>query len=315
MHEIGWDIISDLHGDMDRLVSLLAGLDRNEKTGSHPTGRKLLFLGDFIDRGYRNHDVLAAVFNMINKGAAVGLMGNHELNAILYATPGYPGPGSPLGWMRRHSASNNAQHAAFLDEFPFGSQEHAAAIKLMLRLPLFFETEGFRAAHACWNDDAIRIIRARRPDGRILPVDLQEIADEETDFAKAVVMTCKGPEISLPKGVHFYDGHGEKRTRSRMAWWNTTARTWRDIVASVDDPSTIPDDPLPDHVAAQAYPRDVKPVFFGHYQLREQMIPDGNVLCLDVPALPQAYRWNGEARLSPSSLVGEKSCGITMEPA
>jgi len=57
--------------------------------------RKMIFLGDFIDRGNRNRDVLQLVQNLINSEMAWAVMGNHELNAIYFHSQD-PGTGLPL---------------------------------------------------------------------------------------------------------------------------------------------------------------------------------------------------------------------------
>jgi hypothetical protein len=54
---------------------------------------------------------------MVGEGEAQALMGNHELNALQFATL-HPATGEPL---RPHSHKNLLQHEAFLAEFPLGS--------------------------------------------------------------------------------------------------------------------------------------------------------------------------------------------------
>lgn len=47
------DFIGDIHGHTVELASLLIKLGYNNNKGyfSHPEGRKVVFVGDFIDRG------------------------------------------------------------------------------------------------------------------------------------------------------------------------------------------------------------------------------------------------------------------------
>ena len=44
------DIIGDIHGEISALESLLEHLGYDE-TGSHPESRKMVFVGDLVDRG------------------------------------------------------------------------------------------------------------------------------------------------------------------------------------------------------------------------------------------------------------------------
>ena len=53
---------------------------------THPEGRKVLFLGDFIDRGPSIPRTLKIVKAMVDAGEALAIMGNHEYNALLYHT-------------------------------------------------------------------------------------------------------------------------------------------------------------------------------------------------------------------------------------
>ncbi len=108
-----WDIIPDVHGQYDKLLELLAHLGYHSEAGfRHPTLRRLLFLGDLIDRGPRIADTLRLVRHLHEAGIADVILGNQELNAIGYATSAKKG-----GHLRPHSEKNEAQHAATLRAF------------------------------------------------------------------------------------------------------------------------------------------------------------------------------------------------------
>ena len=51
-----------------------------------PQGRQAIFLGDLIDRGPEQVKVVRAVRSMVDQGHARSIMGNHEFNAIGFAT-------------------------------------------------------------------------------------------------------------------------------------------------------------------------------------------------------------------------------------
>ena len=84
----GFDIIGDIHGCADKLKGLLTQLGFRQRGGvfRHPE-REALFVGDLIDRGPSQIETLEIVRSMVDAGVARATMGNHEFNAIAYATP------------------------------------------------------------------------------------------------------------------------------------------------------------------------------------------------------------------------------------
>ena len=303
-----YDIIPDIHADIERLTRTLLTLGYVPEGASwaHPEGRIAAFLGDFIDMGRENRSVLTLVRTMRDQGHAVAIMGNHELNALLYHRPGLNADGTDDGFMRAHSAKNRDQHKTFLDEFPVGHPDTTEMMDWFLSLPLFLDLGGLRLVHACWDDNRMATIMSRRPDGVLAIDDLQEIALENgaTGFAEAVLTTLKGPEAELPPPHHFHDIKGHRRTALRLKWWQSGALTWRDAALSVPDPETLPATPIEGDVAFRAYGAEAKPVFFGHYKrLGTPTIDAPNAVCLDYPRVTCAYRWAGEATLDPQNLV------------
>ncbi len=79
-----FDIIGDIHGCCDELEELLAtlGYVRGESGYAHPDGRKIVFLGDFCDRGHRNADVLKLAMEMVKSGNAYAVPGNHDMKLL-----------------------------------------------------------------------------------------------------------------------------------------------------------------------------------------------------------------------------------------
>ena len=67
-----YDLIGDIHGHADELVELLEALGYQKAQGvyRHPE-RKVIFLGDFIDRGPKIRQVLEIVRPMIEEGKAL----------------------------------------------------------------------------------------------------------------------------------------------------------------------------------------------------------------------------------------------------
>ena len=112
----GYDIIGDVHGCAEELEDLLDNLDYVEVNGvyQHKDGeRSVIFVGDLIDRGPGQVRVLELVRRMVEAGSAQIVLGNHEFNAIGFATPN---PEEPGEFMRRHTKENVKQHQAFLTQ-------------------------------------------------------------------------------------------------------------------------------------------------------------------------------------------------------
>jgi protein phosphatase len=79
-----FDLIGDVHGCLDELRELLAvlGYSVDADTVTAPPGRKVIFLGDLVDRGPHVPGVLRLVMNMVESGAALCVPGNHELKLL-----------------------------------------------------------------------------------------------------------------------------------------------------------------------------------------------------------------------------------------
>lgn len=80
-----FDIIGDVHGCADELQALLALLGyRVQWSADHsvivtpPEGRKLVFVGDLVDRGPNTPDVLRIAMSMTAAGTAYVVQGNHD---------------------------------------------------------------------------------------------------------------------------------------------------------------------------------------------------------------------------------------------
>ena len=77
-----FDIIGDVHGCFDELVELLRqlghGVDETAFTVQPANGRKLVFVGDLVDRGPKVSQVLKLVMNAVASGVALCVPGNHD---------------------------------------------------------------------------------------------------------------------------------------------------------------------------------------------------------------------------------------------
>jgi protein phosphatase len=80
-----FDVIGDVHGCQDELEALLAklGYARDEAgVHRHGQGRKVVFLGDLVDRGPNIPGVLRTVMTMEKAETALCVPGNHEMKLL-----------------------------------------------------------------------------------------------------------------------------------------------------------------------------------------------------------------------------------------
>ena len=80
-----FDIVGDVHGCADELEALLALLGYSpgdDGAWRHPAGRRLVFLGDLVDRGPRVPDVLRIAMATVGAGAGLCVPGNHDAKLV-----------------------------------------------------------------------------------------------------------------------------------------------------------------------------------------------------------------------------------------
>ncbi|HCN78763.1 MAG TPA: hypothetical protein DIT13_16405 [Verrucomicrobiales bacterium] len=305
MKQQSYDLIGDIHGQHEKLARLLENLGYRPRPGGgmrHPDGRRVVFLGDYIDRGPDIRRVLETVRGMVESGDALAIMGNHEYNAVLYATPDGNG-----GHLKEHSARNTKTHQATLDQFAGRPAEWAEWLLWMRGLPMFLDLGALRAVHACW--DARRI--SRLGGASLLDPDfLRASATKLTPEHRAVENVLKGPEMLMPEGSCFHDKEGAARRTVRVRWWNIPPQSHVCALA-MPEPFDSPGDAAPhDLRRLPCYGSNEPPVFFGHYWLppeKEKAPLARNLACLDFSGARQgplvAYRWDGERELSPEKFL------------
>jgi len=72
-----FDLIGDVHGCLSELRTLLTTLGY-AADGSHPDGRRMVFVGDLVDRGPDSVGVLRDVVTWVEGGHALFVPGNHD---------------------------------------------------------------------------------------------------------------------------------------------------------------------------------------------------------------------------------------------
>ena len=304
-----YDIIGDIHGHADELVTLLEQLGYREQNACfrHPS-RKVIFCGDFVDRGPHIPDVVRIARKMVEQDAALAVMGNHEFNALAFHTPD---PNRPGEFLRRHSEKNVRQHAATRSQFD--TAELQSALEWFATLPTSLELDGLRVVHACWSDADHEIIRQALPDSGSMNAEfLQRATSVGDEVFHAIECVLKGPELPLPDGVTVTDKEGNQRRRIRIRWFEPAAgQTWKTYSLPVK--RELSDDPIPADAPAVPYGSKERPVFVGHYWLPDATpapLAD-NIACLDYSVAKHgmlcAYRFDGERTLRADRFVAVPS--------
>jgi hypothetical protein len=299
-----YDLIGDVHGHADKLQALLHKLGYQQKNGSysHPE-RKVLFVGDYIDRGPDIPKTLEIVRNMVDHDQAIALMGNHEYNALCFNLP------HPHGdYLRPHNPVHIHQHSETMKQFHNKKDEYRSHLEWFKTLPLFYENDSFRAVHACWDDEHIAYLKQHLKDHRLTEELIYESADEETHLHHVIEETLKGKEIQLPNGVTFKDKDGHERCDIRIKWWeNPSNTTYKSISVHAHDLCEEPIN-VEDLANTRYYTCEDKAVFFGHYWLNgNPSLYRSNICCLDYSVAKAghlvAYRFDEEQDLDREKLV------------
>lgn len=295
-----YDIVGDIHGHAIQLKKLLhrLGYEQEGYVYRHPT-RKVVFVGDYIDRGPNIADSIRIVKSTIEAGAGYAIMGNHEYNAIAYHTLRIDGE-----YFRPHTEKNRKQHAATLEQL--SQSEMKEATEWFRSLPVTLELEGIRVVHAAWQHSLISVINQQRMTrGDFTHEFLTQSEIRGSGLNLAIEAVLKGPEITLPDGQSFHDKDGHSRRNARAKWWQPrigkTLSDYLMLETDIEIPTSIAD-----HI--DSYPDDAVPVFFGHYWLQTKPEPlAANVACVDYSVAKGgklcAYRWNGEHTLQPENFA------------
>lgn len=245
------DIIGDIHGEHDALTRLLQLLGYNPD-GTHDDGRRLVFLGDLVDRGHDSPAVLDMVMDLVGRGLAQCVLGNHELNIL----SGRYGHGN--GWLLDAPDGTPAEtyESRRADE-----SRRSDYLRFMAEQPLALENEQLRVVHACWHEPSVEALRVGGPTSDLTArsrafdhATVARLADDEVlqsalaaerfgfdplaaaDVGQSAVAPAHAaaelarqhgnPLRILTEGrarptTTTYFGAGRWRTTERIPWWNT----------------------------------------------------------------------------------------------
>ncbi len=220
------DIVGDVHGEIDALHNLLNHLGYREK-GVHPGGRRLVFLGDLIDRGPDSPAVVELVARCVEAGNAQCVMGNHELN-ILRDEP-KPGNHWFFGEPETLAKAGPITPQKLADE-----NTKKRILSFCHFLPLALERDDLRIVHACWRPDTIALVRNSMD---ALPLFLKYQDEIKACLgqngpvdatARNLALQNQNPVKVLTSGIEVradkpFEAAGKVRSEARFPWWNDYA--------------------------------------------------------------------------------------------
>ena len=305
----GYDLIGDVHGCALSLRMLLARLGYRQVNGiyRHPE-RKVIFIGDIIDRGPHIREALQLVRDMVDAGHAHIVMGNHEYNYLCYMTPH---PDRPGEFLREHTPRHQRILQQTLEQLSPYVGEQEEYLNWFQQLPLFIEFERFRVVHACWHQGLIDRFRQQYGGNQIDREFLYRSAVEDSFEWELMDRLLRGTHLRLPNNEVMVSKDGFRRRFFRTKFWTPDPQYLVDVVFQPD--------PLPAHLArlpisdAQredliCYGPDEKLLFIGHYWRQGAPEPvTSNIACLDYSAVKfgklVAYRLDDETRILPEKFV------------
>jgi hypothetical protein len=136
------DIVGDVHGEIRALNALLDQLGYRDD-GSHPDNRRMVFVGDLVDRGPDSPAVLDLVMGLVETGHAQCVLGNHDLNLLLDEKR------KDNDWWFNPAAINPEEQR------PVRAEDKERYRNFLASLPLVLERAGgptpIRVVHAAWD--------------------------------------------------------------------------------------------------------------------------------------------------------------------
>jgi hypothetical protein len=306
-----YDLIGDIHGHANDLKNLLEKMGYCWIDGCYRhDSRKVIFLGDFIDRGTNQRAVLQTVIPMVRQETALAVMGNHEFNALAFHTEH---PVNSGRWLRSRNNKHIQQHTRFLTEYLARETELDDVLDFFWSLPLWLDLDGLRVIHACWEPNFIKSLKKKKlvlPGNEMTKDLLVKACTGKSLEYDAIEALLKGIEHPLPEGQVFLDKDGHERRAVRVAWWKNKEDNlkMKDVAFP---PGKLDKETGRRKVKEEyiiGYPDDDKPVFIGHYWVSgAPNLLSNNVACLDYSVAQGgklvAYRWSGEIKLQNKNFV------------
>jgi len=301
-----YDIIGDVHGYASLLKKLLLqiGYTKTESGYSHPS-RKAIFVGDFVNRGPEIRKTIRIIRKMVENGNALAVIGNHEINSIIYYLKDKDG--LPL---IKSPGKNFLSLYKTINQFSEFAEEWKSHREWMRELPLFLDLGEIRIVHACWSEQAIELIKNAEAEGISRKSMFRKVYKKpKSPVSKSVLTLSKGIDFKMPGDLKIINNKGVSPRSFRMRWWeDSLGKTFEEM--SFESKFVLPQYEIPKQIVPKNnfYSDDSPIVFFGHYCRHEgPHIIKPNLCCVDSciagTKILTAYRWDGEKVLDSNNLV------------
>ena len=218
-----FDVVGDVHGDIDALQNLLKHLGY-DGDGNHVDGRFLVFVGDLTDRGPDSVAVVQLVQRLVESGKAQCVLGNHELNIMLGQQK------FDNGWFFGEKFFDESGKE-IKQNIVVDLSERDAIVEFFMSLPLALQREDARIIHACWQPemvemaseatDVLKLYEQHRFNinlGLAIRSDLQDWQKEQRhQNLNPVKVLTSGLEVKVKEA---FEASGRVRYLERSPGWN-----------------------------------------------------------------------------------------------
>ncbi len=288
------DFIGDIHGHYQKFESLLEKLGYTYsdtlKSYKHPDDRKIVVLGDFINVGMQNKQVLQCLYQMHQQGQAYIIAGNHEYFLLLLHNKTLQNKSTLWYYLKR-------DYYPLYDEFKNNEAQLYFYLDWMATLPLYLDFGSVKAIHALWDEDAVQSIKNYNHAGLLIEA-INENHQLKDNVNRLIMgMTYKYNQTDSKKPVYF-----------RYMWWN--AENNLPVSQLFMHKWAVFSDDISSQVDTSSYKIKKTPdiVFFGHYNLIGfPYITAPTKCCLDFGGAKggylTAYRWDDNHTLHEQNLV------------
>lgn len=215
------DVVGDVHGEIDALRSLIRHLGY-DVDGTHPDGRRLVFVGDLTDRGPDSPAVVDLVQSLIESGRAQCVLGNHGFNILV----DHQKPENKWFYGETFLAKDGSVVSQVLADESTRQRMRA----FFRALPLALERGDLRVVHASWDDGMISaakvatdVVSLYEQHDAVIDSELAMRHLDEID--KGLLHQNKNPVKLLTSGPEERSGKpiesgGKTRSERRVHWWH-----------------------------------------------------------------------------------------------